>query len=214
MAPPPRHTLVKVCGITRLEDARVAVEAGADLLGFVLADSPRRVSPEGAARILAALPGARGVAVLVEPTPAQALELARRAGASRVQLHGVDASTWPADFPIPAIFAVGVGDSAPDASPAADPRSWLLCDARQAGRWGGTGRSFDWARVAHLARAWPVLLAGGLSAENVGQAMAAARPFGVDASSRLELGPGVKDADRVRAFVTAVRRADEEGGRG
>jgi phosphoribosylanthranilate isomerase len=202
--------MVKICGITRAEDAHAALDAGADLLGFVLAESPRRVAPERVAEMLAALPGARGVAVLVSPTPQQALEQATRAGCGRVQVHGVERSSWPLGFPLPTIFAFAVGQTAPPEEPWADVRHWMLCDTARDGQWGGTGETFTWSRVAHLARSRPLLLGGGLDAANVGEALAAVRPFGVDASSRLESAPGIKDPERVRAFVAAVRRFDAQ----
>ena len=141
------RTRVKVCGITRVEDARAAVEAGADLLGFVMAESPRHVSPERAAEIFAAAPGAEGVAVMVRPSPEEALTLARRAGVPRIQLHGVDPAAWPRDFPLPVIFSVGVADASPEASAWPDRRHWMLCDTLRAGHWGGSGQSFPWAYV-------------------------------------------------------------------
>src|SRR2546426_5308570 len=106
--PGPR-TIVKICVLTRLEDARAAREAGADWLGFVVrGESPRRVEPAVVAGIVAALPEAVAVAVMVTPEPEQALALARACGAARVQLHRVDPSRWPEDFPLPVAFAVRV----------------------------------------------------------------------------------------------------------
>jgi phosphoribosylanthranilate isomerase len=145
---------------------------------------------------------------MVRPTPDDALAMARTMGAERVQLHGVDASTWPADFPLPAIFAIGVSQEPPRWSGGFAARHWVLCDAAREGWWGGTGENFDWSLVAELARRSPMLLAGGLDAENVGRALRQVRPMGVDASSRLERSLGVKDAVRVREFVAAVRRYD------
>lgn len=207
---PARRTLVKVCGLTRLEDARVAHECGADWLGFVVHDpGPRRVSPERVREILAALPGAIGVAVMVAPTPDQALALATRAGARRVQLHRVEAEAWPEDFPLEVSIATPVR---PDGRLAGTPppvRHLVLLDTAHPSLAGGTGAPFAWERVAALAASRPVMLAGGLDPTNVGRAIAAARPFGVDASSRLERSPGIKDADKVRRFVAAVRESDE-----
>jgi phosphoribosylanthranilate isomerase len=205
-----RHTTVKVCGITRLEDARAAVEAGADWLGFVLWEgSPRRID-FGAARAIAdALPGALGVAVLVAPTPDEALALAERTGARRVQLHRVDPAAWPGDFPLPVTFAVPVE---PDGRLAGllpvGTRHLVLLDTAHARLPGGTGRHFAWGAVTPLAAARPVMLAGGLDGESAAAAVEAVRPFGVDASSRLESAPGIKDPERVRRFVAAVRECD------
>src|SRR5262245_24649259 len=113
MAPtaPAHRTVVKVCGITRLEDASAALDAGADWLGFVFyPESPRRIEAESAARILAALPHATGVLVMVSPEPEEALALARRIGARRLQLHRVEPSEWPHDFPLPLTVSIPVGE--------------------------------------------------------------------------------------------------------
>ncbi|OGF04009.1 MAG: hypothetical protein A2W00_11525 [Candidatus Eisenbacteria bacterium RBG_16_71_46] len=203
-----RRTVVKVCGLSRLEDARAALEAGADWLGFVVAgESPRRIDAARAGEILAALPGAHGVAVMVAPRPDEALDLARRAGAARVQLHRVEAASWPDDFPLPVVFALPVGHEGPAAA-LPHERHLLLLDAAHPTLAGGTGESFDWSLAADLARTRRLLLAGGLDGDNVALALERVRPFGVDASSRLEREPGVKDHDRVRRFVAAVRAFD------
>jgi phosphoribosylanthranilate isomerase len=207
------HTIVKVCGITRLEDARAALDAGADWLGFVVWEgSPRRVAVADAASILAALPDATGVLVMVAPTPDEALAAARAIGARRIQLHRVDPAAWPADFPLPTAFAVPVGENGePQGSlPPAD--ALLLLDTADERLPGGTGRVFPWAGAQALAARRPVMLAGGLDAANVADALERVRPFGVDAASRLESSPGLKDHDLVRRFVAAVRTHDARRG--
>jgi phosphoribosylanthranilate isomerase len=211
----PRHprTVVKVCGITRVEDARAAVEAGADWLGFILwPESPRRVAAETAAAIVAALPAMTAVAVLVAPAPEEALALARRIGAGRVQLHRVDPAVWPADFPLPAAFALPVAADGSLAGALPAPRDLLMLDTADEILPGGTGRPFPWRTAETLAARRPVLLAGGLGPENVAEALERVRPFGVDAASRLEREPGIKDHDRVRRFVAAVRAHDARRG--
>lgn len=208
-AAPVRHTVVKVCGITRLEDAHTALEAGADWLGFVVyPQSPRRVEVERAAEILAALPHAIGVLVMVAPRPEEALETARRIGAHRVQLHRVDPSAWPADFPLPCAFAVQVGEDGrlTGAVPAAD--HLLMLDTADEERPGGTGRAFPWPGAAALAAERAIMLAGGLGPDNISTALAQVRPFGVDAATRLEAAPGIKDPALVRRFVATVRVHD------
>ncbi len=203
------RTVVKICGLTRLEDARAALSAGADWLGFVLkGESPRRVEPALARRILASLDGATGVAVLVGPTPEEALRLAGEAGAVRVQLHGVDPLGWPADFPLPASFSVPVADDGALMTPLPDPRHVVLLDTAHATRAGGTGRTFPWFVAATVATQFRVMVAGGLDADNVAEMLAQVHPFGVDASSRLEVAPGIKDPERLRRFVAAVRSHD------
>jgi len=203
------RTIVKVCGLTRLEDARAALEAGADWLGFILkGESPRRVTPEQARRILDALPGAVGVAVMVSPSPDEARELAVRAGAKRVQLHGVDPSSWPGDFPIPAAFVVPVAEDGAMLGPLPRKRDLVMLDTARGNASGGSGRTFPWFVAATVAAEFQVMVAGGLEGGNVEEMLEQVNPFGVDASSRLESAPGLKDADKVRRFVAAVRRHD------
>jgi len=205
----PRRTLVKVCGLTRLEDARVAHEAGADWLGFVVAgETPRRLDAGAAGEIAAALPGATVVAVMVAPAPDEALRLAARAGATRVQLHRVDPAAWPKDFPLPVIFAVPVEADGRLACALPPAGALVLLDTAHLTRAGGTGATFPWEVAAALAAKRDIVLAGGLDPDNVERAIERVRPFAVDASSRLERAPGIKDADQVRRFIAAVRRAD------
>ena len=203
-------TIVKVCGINRAEDARASVDAGADWLGFVLkGDSPRRIDPERARAITAAVDGTTTVAVMVSPTPDEALAAATRAGTQRVQLHRVDAYAWPRGFPLPCAFAVPVAEDGALTEPLPPESDLVLLDASDARRAGGTGRTFPWETARVVAATRPLLLAGGLDASNVEEALMRVRPFGVDACSRLETQPGVKDAGRLHAFVAAVRRFDE-----
>ncbi len=206
--PAPGRGIIKVCGLTRAEDAAWAIECGADWLGFIVRGaSPRLLAPQRAGEILAALPGAVGVAVMVGVSPAEALAIARAMNATRAQLHDVDASSWPGDFPLPCAFASRVEEDGRFAGEPAPEPHLVLLDTAHAGLAGGTGRPFPWQAAASLAARRPVMLAGGLDGENVANAVAAARPFGVDASSRLESAPGVKDRERVRRFVTAARAA-------
>lgn len=203
--------IVKICGITRIEDARAAHAAGADWIGFVLKDDgPRRVDADAAGVIARAVPDLTAVAVMVAPDPDEALDLATRAGADRVQLHRVDAARWPADFPMPAAFSVPVASDGSITAPLPDPRHLVLLDTADASRAGGTGVPFPWETARVVAASRAVLLAGGLEPGNVARAIREVRPYGVDASSRLESAPGIKDHDRVRAFVAAVRACAEE----
>lgn len=205
-----RRTLVKVCGLTRLKDAHEARKAGADWLGFVIqGESPRRVRPEVMSNVMTTLPGMTGVAVMVAVTPDEALALARRANAKRVQIHGVDPATWPEAFPLPVALSVPV--AADGALTAALPPAahLVLLDAAHPTLAGGTGRRVPWDSARIVAATRPVLLAGGLDASCVAEALEQVRPFGVDASSGLEESPGIKDPDKVWDFVAAVRAWDE-----
>ena len=210
MGPARRRTNVKVCGIARPEDARTALDAGADWLGFVLWDgSPRGVTAERMRAILAPLEPTTAVAVLVAPTPEQALDAARRGGATRVQLHRVDPAGWPADFPLPVTFVIPVSHDGSLEGPLPANNHLVMLDTSHPWLVGGTGQRFPWETARVVAATRPVLLAGGLDAANVASAIERVLPYGVDASSRLEAAPGVKDADKVRRFVAAVRAWDE-----
>lgn len=214
-APAPRRTCVKICGLTRAEDVRWARARGADWLGFILhADSPRRIEAAQAAALTALADGAVTVGVMVGVTPREALALAQVARVGRVQLHGVDAATWPADFPLECHFAVGVDASGAFSRALPAAAHLVHLDTATSTGEGGTGRVFPWAVAAPLARERRVVLAGGLGPDNVAAALAAVRPFAVDASSRLEAGPaspGIKDPETVQRFIAAVRQEDDRG---
>jgi len=201
---------VKVCGITNLADALVAVEAGADALGFnFYARSPRYIAPEAARRIIAELPAsAVCVGVFVNEESADSVaRMADRAGVAGVQLHGDEPPEYCAALGgREVIKALRVGkDFAPEEATRYPARSILL-DAYNPRARGGTGETFDWT-VARRTRevVAELYLAGGLSPENVAGAIAAVEPYAVDVCSGVESAPGRKDAARVRAFVAAVR---------
>jgi phosphoribosylanthranilate isomerase len=208
----PRRTLVKVCGLTRLEDAKWALECSADWLGFIVrSDGPRRIEPERVAAIVDEL-GAkesaghwRAVAVMMGAGPEEALGLAQRARVHRVQLHGADASRWPAEFPYPCAFAVGVTPEGVLVANEPPAPHLLMLDTSLGGHEGGTGRTWPWPVARSIAARRDVLLAGGLHAGNVAEAISVLRPFGVDAASRLESRPGIKDPEKVRRYIEAVR---------
>jgi phosphoribosylanthranilate isomerase len=206
---PAHRTIVKVCGLTNFEDAGIALSAGADWLGFIVrADSPRLIDPSRAADIVAGLGRGVTVVVLVGVDPDEALAAATRARASRVQLHRVDPATWPTDFPLPCAFVASVDEHGALRGAIPPEPHLVLLDTAHATLEGGTGTPFPWAAARDLSAKRPVMLAGGLDGDNVGEAIAAARPFGVDASSRLERAPGLKDHDKVRHFIAAVRECD------
>ena len=203
------HTIVKICGITRVEDARHAVAAGADWIGFVLqGESPRRISAARARAIVDALGDVVTVGVMVAPSPDEALVLAREAGVTRIQLHGVDPAGWPAEFPLPVAFAVPVAEDGAMLTALPRPSDLVLLDTAHARLAGGTGRTFPWFVAATVAADFSVMVAGGLDGANVSAMLAEVQPYGVDASSRLESAPGIKDPSRVRRFIDAVREHD------
>lgn len=207
------RTLIKICGLTSQEDAVLAYEAGADWLGFILWDeSPRGITVPKAREITAALDGAVRVGVMVAVTPEAAAEMATKAGVDRVQLHNVDPLTWPESFPFPICFACRVEEDGAlrEALPA--QQHLVLLDTSDRVLPGGTGRTFPWETARVVAATRDVLLAGGLDATNVGEAIEHVQPFGVDASSKLEASRGRKDPSKVRAFVEAVRAGDKRLG--
>ncbi len=202
---------VKVCGLTNLEDALVAALAGADALGFNFwPRSPRYIAPRAAADIIAQLPPlVTSVAVVVDEPPAQVARLARRSGVRAVQLHGQespqDVAALAADgFAV--LKAVRVGrDFRPQQLRSYVGVDAFLLDTEVKGRRGGTGKSFDWKKARAANRYGRVLLAGGLTVENVGEAVAQARPYGVDVCSGVERRPGNKDHDLLREFIRRAK---------
>jgi phosphoribosylanthranilate isomerase len=205
------RTRIKVCGITRLDDARRAVELGVDALGFVFwPGSPRCVSADSAADIAAALPPfVATVGVFVNQPLDEIAAIVSAVGLSAVQLHGDEGPDAWLRMPGRCIKAVGVGAGFEAAELERwPPRVWPLLDALDPARRGGTGRIVDWSVAAGAARVRRVILAGGLDASNVGEAIARVRPFAVDVASGVESEPGVKDPGRLRAFVERVAAAD------
>lgn len=201
--------MVKVCGLTRPEDAQWALACGADWLGFIVhGESPRLITPEQAADLVEAAGGGVPVAVMVGVTPRQALDLAGRARAERVQLHRVSPAGWPEDFPLACTFVVGITHEGRLVGEEPPARHLLFLDTAERGRAGGTGHTWPWAAAREIAARRDVMIAGGLSGENVAEAIRALRPFGVDASSQLETKPGEKDPQRVRRFIEAARLCD------
>lgn len=204
---------VKICGITRPEDVLAAADAGADAIGLVFAESPRRVTPEQAAAILRVLPPfVTPVALFVNEPAARIREVCASLAVRTVQLHGEEPpAVAQALADLCVIKAFRIGSRADLDAAVGYPAAAYLFDARSPGRRGGTATSFDWQLLRD--RAWdrPILLAGGLTPENVAEAVRQVRPYGVDTSSGVESAPGRKDAARMRAFVAAARRAlDEE----
>lgn len=206
------RTFVKLCGITTPEDATLAAEAGADAVGLVFwPGSPRRVDAPAARRIGAALPPlVLRVGVFVDAPPGELAAVADEAGLDLLQLHGREAPADCARMPRRCLKAlrVGPGFRPEEADAFAAAASGILLDTRAVEAPGGTGRSFDWAVAREVRARVPFLvLAGGLTPENVGDAIRTVRPDAVDVSSGVESVPGRKDPAKVRAFMAAVRGA-------
>jgi phosphoribosylanthranilate isomerase len=204
--------ILKICGITRAVDAETAIEHGATALGFVFwPKSPRCVTPDEAAAIVRALPdGVAKVGVFVNESMSQVARIAGDVGLSMVQLHGDEAAEDAAILNLPVVRALTLEDV--DACEAWPAGTTFLVDAADRVRRGGTGQKVDWAGARAFAARRQVILAGGLTPDNVAQAIDEARPFGVDVSSGVEAAPGVKDSSKVAAFLANARRAFEKQG--
>ena len=200
---------IKICGLTNVEDARAALAAGADYLGFVLyPKSPRAVTAVQLAAIRRRLPAeARAVGVFVNEPVARVLEVVRECRLWAAQIHGDEAAAAFRALPLPLWRAVAFRDGAWQPDPDGWNASRLVVDAAVPGEYGGTGSTADWQQAADLVRQWTVMLAGGLTSDNVAAAVTLVRPRGVDVSSGVEAAPGRKDHGKITAFVQAVRAA-------
>jgi phosphoribosylanthranilate isomerase len=197
---------VKICGITTAEDACAAVECGASAVGFVFwPASPRYLEPDRARAIIATLPSSvAAVGVFVNQPASYVNAVADLAKLAAVQLHGDETPAFAAEMTRPVIKAVSVDGDAPEVAEWPE-RVMLLADAKDPVRRGGTGIRADWLAAAAVARGRRLLLAGGLTPENVAEAIAQVRPFGIDVSSGVEVRPGVKDRGRLEALFDAMR---------
>ena len=213
------RTRIKVCGITTVEDAREAIRVGVDALGFIFAEkSPRYISPEKVKEIVAQLPPfIHLVGVFVDCDPIEVQEIIDYCGLTHVQLHGSEDVEYcqklaQAATPCRLIkaFRVGRKTVADDFTPYEDSVKGYLLDTYVEGQEGGTGQSFDWAMIESLRLKLPILLAGGLTVDNVKQAITRIRPFAVDVNSGVEEEPGKKDHAKLQQFVELVKCVDQE----
>ena len=196
---------VKICGICDLEAANMAVEAGADLIGFHFCDSDRRVSPEEARSIIEELlVRPKIVGVFIDETPDEVRQIAEFVDLDLLQLHGSEQPGFEAGRPVMKVLKVKEG-RVPVADGWPDP---IMLDSWSGDQRGGTGRTWDWEVARRLLGSRKVFIAGGLQPGNVGKVVSEFRPYGVDVSSGVEARPRVKDPDKVRAFVRAVRLAE------
>jgi len=206
---------VKICGLTNLPDARWAWQCGADLLGFIFVpSSPRYIEPREAGRITAELRAegctARFVGVFAGASAAQVARTVEEAGLDLAQLHGAGDAHIAGRLKVPAILARWVRERVPWEE--MDGRAWAyLLDTHREGRLGGTGEAWSWEMLGErrgLADVTQrIIVAGGLSPENVAEAVRVARPWGVDVSSGVEVRPGVKDPARVKEFIEKAKAA-------
>jgi phosphoribosylanthranilate isomerase len=202
-------TMVKVCGMTNVADARMAAEAGADAVGFIFADSPRRVGAQEARRISIALPeNVLKVGVFVNTPPEEVLRVAAEAGLDMAQLHGDETPETVAAVRrggLPVMKAIRVRNAGALADVERFDADLLLLDAYSEKARGGTGERFDWRVAKSLKGRGNIVVSGGLAPENVREAIDFFEPYGVDASSSLEDAPGKKNEESVRRFIVAAR---------
>jgi phosphoribosylanthranilate isomerase len=197
---------VKICGILRLEDALLAARLGADALGFNLWPGSRRfITPAAVRAIVARLPPfVTPVGVFVNQPPAEVRAALVDTGLGAVQLHGDEPGQDCAGYPVPVLKALRV--SGPESLAALEryPVQGFVLDAPSAG-FGGSGATFDWSLAREAARRATVILAGGLTPDNVGAAIRAVQPWGVDVASGVESSPGVKDPDKLARFIARAK---------
>jgi phosphoribosylanthranilate isomerase len=201
-------TRIKYCGMTRVEDALLAAELGVDAIGVVLtAHSKRQVSLQQARAIIEAMPPfVTTVALCMDDEANFVQEIIDTVRPSLLQFHGNESDEWCRQFGQPYLKAIAMGEGAAAVYQLRDHphAAALLLDGHGLGEAGGSGKSFDWSLMPHDVKQ-PLMLAGGLTPENVASAIRVARPWAVDVSSGIESAPGIKDRGRMRDFIAAVR---------
>jgi len=208
-----RRTRVKICGITRLNDACVAQELGADSLGFVFVPaSARFVTPEAAAAIITQLsPFVTCVGLFLNASAEEVRHALHCCPMLLLQFHGQETAEYCDQFGRPYLKAIGVGGGMPSSSELAAYKnvSGFLFDSNEPGQLGGTGHAFDWSKLEQKLDK-PVILAGGLNVHNVQQAIEQVAPHAVDVSSGVESAKGIKNEEAMQAFMSAVEAADKQ----
>ena len=214
--PESNRVRIKICGLTRIEDARLAAELGVEYLGFIFAESPRRVAAEAAGAILRTLEQERQggmrpverVGVFVNASGEDILSTARQASLTMLQLHGDENPDFCSQFELPVIKALRILDRGIFDLVRGYDIPYILLEPYLPGKYGGTGVQANWQLASELVSTFPekrFFLAGGLGPGNVKAALSAVRPFAVDASSALENRPGIKDHQNMKSFIKAVR---------
>jgi len=200
---------VKICGITNLEDALEVVKSGADMIGFILSSgSPRTITPEKAKSIIEMLPDTiEKVGVFVDESLARVNELAEMLDIDYIQLHGSESPDYCSKVSKPVIKTIRVKDeNSINAIKNYDAADFILLDTYAEDKFGGTGRTFDWALAAKAKESKKtIMLSGGLNPKNITTAIEIVKPFGVDVASGVEERPGKKDPKKIREFVKVVR---------
>jgi phosphoribosylanthranilate isomerase len=209
------RVLAKICGLTREEDVISALECGADAIGFVFTQSPRQITIETAVRLAALVPAeVLRIGLFLNQPRSEIEQVLDAVTLDVLQFHGNETEADCLGFDIPWLKAVAMTDagSARQAEQDYPNAKGLLLDSHTPGGQGGSGKVFDWSLIRPLGM--PVWLAGGLTEANVAGAIKSVRPYAVDVSSGVESAPGIKDPNRMAAFIEAVREIDNETGRG
>jgi len=206
---------VKICGLTRDEDVKAAVAAGADAIGFVFTASPRRISINTAIRLSSYVPkSVLRVGLFLDQDRSEIDRVINSVSLDVLQFHGSETEQECRVFGLPWLKAVAMenAESAKQAESDYPGAMGLLLDSHATGKRGGSGKVFDWSLSRPMAK--PIWLAGGLNPANVARAIHIVRPFAVDVSSGVEAAPGIKDASMIRTFIKAVREVDNEARNG
>ena len=209
-------TEIKICGITRLEDALCAAESGADAVGFIFhPTSPRYIAPERAREIIAQLPGElTKVGVFVNREEKEVKRMMEVCGLDLIQLHGDESPEYCRRFPQERVIKAVFPQTPEELRRLVDYEvRAFLADTRDAGLYGGTGKRANWVLAAKLRESHPLILAGGLDAGNIAEALASVSPHAVDINSGCERAPGIKDHDRMRRIIGLIRGAGPPGPR-
>ncbi|MEX0780654.1 MAG: phosphoribosylanthranilate isomerase [Balneolales bacterium] len=211
------RTRVKICGITTLEDGRFASGALADFLGFIFwPGSPRFITAEAAAEIIGWTEGPECVGVFVDQPLEEVNRMAEETGVDLVQLHGDESVEYCRQVTKPVIKSFRVKpamtevDIANMINPYLNHIAYILFDSFDKDVQGGSGKTFDWTQIEKLKEQVPVILAGGLNAQNIAHAIETVKPFAVDVSSGVELEPGIKDFEKMTAFFEQINNINEE----
>jgi phosphoribosylanthranilate isomerase len=198
---------IKICGITNLDDARAAVDEGADAIGFIFySKSPRVISFRKAGEIVRALPPfVSSVGVFVNESEVNIREAVKEANLTHVQLHGEESPLFCQQLGLNVIKAFRI-EVPEDLDPIKDfSVRGILLDSCQKAQYGGTGKSFDWKMLSRFSPGKPIILSGGLNAENVREAIELCSPYAVDVSSGVERSPGIKEGDKMKRFIRIVK---------
>ena len=199
---------VKICGITSQRDAEAAAGFGADAIGFIFAPSPRRIAPALAKKIVRSLgPFIATVGVFVNEKPATVMAVAQEAGLTAVQLHGDETTATVKKIKgVRVIKTMRVANAADVWAMRGYKADAVLFDTKVEGKYGGTGKTFDWKLLASYKGEVPFIVSGGLMPHNVREVVKIARPYGVDVSTGVERSPGVKDAEMIKEFIRNAKQ--------